>query len=56
MITWLHYVPHSKVDAFKATGWTVSNDLSGTHHGKYSVIMIWQGAGEPSKTVFEAGA
>lgn len=36
----LQFVPHDQVEAFKADGWTVSDDMRGTHHGNYSVIMV----------------
>lgn len=47
MITWLRYVSHADIESFKVKGWKVSNDLSGTHHGCYSVIMVWAGQGVP---------
>ena len=48
MITWLRYVVHSSVEAYKAKGWKVRNDMADTHHGKYAVLMIWEGEGEPN--------
>lgn len=47
MITWLRYVSHYDIDQFSALGWRLSDDLTGTHHGKYSVIMFWGKDGEP---------
>lgn len=44
---YLQYVRHHDVEAFKAKGWVVSDDLSGTHHGYYSQLMEWRGEGEP---------
>lgn len=44
---YIKYVRHHEVEAYLARGWVVSNDLSGTHHGAYSVIMTWPHAGEP---------
>lgn len=48
MITWLHYVPHARMIEFLAKGWRISDDLSGTSHGNYAVLMVWEGDGEPS--------
>ena len=45
--TYLKYVRHSEVDAYVAKGWVVSDDLRGTHHGKYSQLLEWRGEGEP---------
>lgn len=47
MIQWLRYVSHAEVESFKAQGWVLSNDLKGTHHGVFSVIMVWTGQGVP---------
>lgn len=49
MIQWLRYVPHHLVGPMLAKGWTISDDMQGTHHGNYSVIMIWRGEGEPPR-------
>lgn len=48
MISWLKFVPHGEVLCHLALGWAVSDDLYGTPHGHYSVIMVWGGEGEPS--------
>ena len=48
MITWLRFVTHAEIGSFLAKGWTISDDLSGTPHGAYSVLMIWTGEGEPA--------
>lgn len=42
------YVPHADVQRRMAEGWVVADDLAGTNHGWYSVLMQWQGAGEPT--------
>ena len=34
-----YYVRHSDVDARKADGWVVADDLQGIHHGAYAVMM-----------------
>lgn len=47
MITYLKYVAHSLVEKHLAAGWVLSDDLSGTTHGQYSVLMQWTGEGEP---------
>ena len=33
------FVPHFKIDEFKADGWTVEDFLSDTNHGVFSVLM-----------------
>lgn len=45
---WLRYVPHAQLLRFLATGWAISDELHGTNHGEYSVLMIWEGEGEPA--------
>jgi hypothetical protein len=47
VITWLRYVPHGQVLWHLAKGWTLSDDLMGTNHGAFSVLMVWAGKGEP---------
>ena len=47
MTTFFRYVPHDRVEAMKAQGWTVANDMQGTRHGTYAVLMQWEGTGEP---------
>ena len=49
MIEWLRYVIHAEVEKFLAQGWEVSDDLQGTSHGKYAVLMRWTGEGEPDE-------
>lgn len=44
---YIKYVRHHEVEAFKAKGWVVSNDLGGTHHGNYACLMSFEGTGEP---------
>lgn len=45
--SFVRYVRHHEVEAFKSKGWVVSDDLGGTHHGFYSQILEWRGEGEP---------
>ena len=47
IIQWLRYVVHSEIEKYKALGWEISDDLSGTSHGRWSVLMQWKGEGEP---------
>jgi hypothetical protein len=42
-MTTFRYIPHSQIEAWKAKGWTVADDLSGTNHGFYSVLMFKEG-------------
>ena len=44
---WLRYVPHSQILLYLAKGWSISDDLVGTNHGNWSVLMKWDGEGEP---------
>jgi hypothetical protein len=48
MITWHRYVRHSDVPSYIAKGWVVTDDLAGTSHGQWSVLMQWEGFGEPA--------
>lgn len=47
MITFLQFVPHSRLTEFLAKGWEISDELHGTNHGAYSVLCVWKGKGEP---------
>lgn len=47
MISWLRYVPHGEVLVHLARGWTLADDLVGTNHGHFAVLMRWTGEGEP---------
>lgn len=47
MISWFRYVPHDMVEDFLAVGWIIVDDMQGTHHGAYSVLMKYTGEGEP---------
>lgn len=33
------YVRHGDVDAHHRAGWMIVDDLAGTHHGRWSVLM-----------------
>lgn len=56
MIEWLRYVVHSEIEKYKALGWEISDDLSGTSHGRWSVLMQWQGEGEPDGSQDDSGS
>lgn len=47
MISWLRYVRHSDIPAYKAKGWVLVADL-GLPHAHYAVLMKWTGEGEPT--------
>jgi hypothetical protein len=47
-MTFFHYVPHDKIEAFIAQGWVIVSRLENTPHGFYAVFMKWEGQGEPS--------
>lgn len=44
---WFRYVPHSRVEAYTSLGWAEADRFGGTHHGHYSILMVWRGEGEP---------
>lgn len=45
---WLRYVPHMQTLAFLARGWAIADELHGTPHGDYAVLMSWEGEHEPA--------
>lgn len=45
---WLQYVPHAQIVAFLAKGWRISDELHGTNHGHYSVLMCIES--DPTQT------
>lgn len=45
--TYFKYVPLKDVGDWLKVGWTVVDDLSGTHHGVHAVLMKWVGDGVP---------
>lgn len=36
----LRYVNHHRIEEYSAKGWVMSDDLGGTPHGQYSVLMM----------------
>ena len=47
MISYLCYVTFDDVPAYERKGWVVVSGLYG-NHGHYSVLMQYQGEGEPT--------
>ena len=47
MISYFRFVPLHQVGSFLAQGWTIDDDLAGTSHGVWSVLMRYEGEGEP---------
>lgn len=47
MITYFRYVPHSQIVIYLARGWTIDDEMHGTSHGVWSVLMRYEGEGEP---------
>ena len=47
-IQFLKYVPHVDMLGHLASGWRLSDELHGTNHGHYAVLMVWDGEGEPA--------
>lgn len=39
MISWLQFVPISDFVHYLARGWRIADDLGGTPHGAWSVLM-----------------
>lgn len=48
-MTWFRYVRLGDVGTWLAKGWTIDDDMADCHHGQWSVLMIWTGAGEPTE-------
>ena len=46
-VQFFKYVRHSDVETYESNGWAFHADL-GPVHGSYSVLMVWNGEGEPS--------
>lgn len=46
-MSWFKYVRHSEILVYLARGWSISDELHGTSHGNWSVLMRWDGEGEP---------
>ena len=46
-MSWFKYVRHSEILVYLARGWSISDELHGTSHGNWSVLMKWDGEGEP---------
>jgi len=46
-MTWLRYVPHAQMLLFLAKGWAIADELHGTNHGFYAVLMVWRGDHDP---------
>jgi hypothetical protein len=44
---WFRYVVHAQIGSYLSKGWTIADDLAGTSHGAWSVLMKWTGEGEP---------
>ncbi len=53
---YLRYVPHERVEAYAALGWT---DASGEKrlgpHGQWSLLMKWPHAGQPIEPSMSSG-
>lgn len=45
---WLRYVPHGQMLPFLAKGWQISDEMHGTNHGNYSVLMFIESEDEPT--------
>jgi hypothetical protein len=49
MITWLQYVPHSRMLLFLARGWVIEDELHSASHGEHALLMRWPFEGEPPR-------
>ncbi len=47
MIEHVMFVPNHDEEEFHALGWRVSNRMDGDYAGQFSIIMRWEGEGEP---------
>lgn len=45
---WFKFVKHSEILLYLAKGWSISDDLVGTSHGHWSILMQYDGEGEPT--------
>ena len=45
---WFRYIPLADVGSWLAKGWIIDDDMADTHHGRHSVLMIWEGDDEPA--------
>src|SRR5512139_2342666 len=41
-VSWTQYIPHSEVEYYERLGWTITDALTGTHHGVHSVLGTWR--------------
>lgn len=48
MITWLRYCPHNELLIWLCRGWMISDELHGTSHGSYSVLLAYHGEQPPT--------
>lgn len=47
MTEWLKYVPHGQIVRHLCSGWKIQDELHGTSHGEYAVLMLWTGGPAP---------
>jgi hypothetical protein len=47
-VAYYRYVTHSRRASYEAVGWLPTAVLEG-HHGYWSVLMMWDGDGEPQE-------
>lgn len=47
-MTWLRFCPHSQMLRFLAKDWILVDELHGTNHGHWSVLLQYSGEGEPT--------
>jgi len=52
-MTTFRYVEHHLMNDYAQSGWKLDDDLQGTPHGQYSVLMKWDGEGEPKEPEHE---
>jgi hypothetical protein len=36
------FVRHHKVLDYARVGWDIADTLQGTHHGRWSILMVWR--------------
>src|SRR5512139_3642837 len=48
-VSWTKYIPHNERQDYERLGWTITDALTGTHHGVHSVLGTWR-SDDPNAT------
>src|SRR5512139_1243412 len=41
-VSWTQYIPHHEAQEYERLGWTITDALTGSHHGVHSVLGVWR--------------